>query len=284
METLNVLKLSVPALDSKECKAIMGGDGYYDNGNVTDLKEVVITPNDDDSDFDPGFDPGFDPDLDDIYSWEEHDWDGDQDEQERDNDALPSIKDVIRQLPDVYKELLDKWYEKGLVKSIKFSTEIDSVAKIFMSKDGKFDIKISYEVGCELDAWMYARDLAHELFHHLQQDFGIREDAPKAAVEYQAYIADRLFDPDHSCHEKFDDKSESFDSWLNSAFDFNNLEVDYQYFMEHVSDWYLDFINAFPRYLEDKEGEDNYDWILDYEHIEDMDWEEILRALGFELK
>ena len=134
MENLKVLSLSIPALDSMECKAIMGGDGYYDNGNVTDLTEVIITPDDNDS----GFDPGFDPDLDnrDDDNQDRNEWDNHREDGEQGSSDLPSVNDVINSLPEKIQEYVRALQDKGIMK-IEFSSTITHVAEIHISKDGK---------------------------------------------------------------------------------------------------------------------------------------------------
>ena len=56
MKDFKVLNLSIPSLDSSECKSLMGGDGYdIDGGNLFDF-DIVVTSNRPDS-------PDYDEDL-----------------------------------------------------------------------------------------------------------------------------------------------------------------------------------------------------------------------------
>lgn len=50
MEKLQVINLSIPALDSSECKALMGGDGYGFDRTLDEV--IVIAPDRPDSDVD----------------------------------------------------------------------------------------------------------------------------------------------------------------------------------------------------------------------------------------
>ena len=72
MDNLKPLHLSIPTLDSSECKSLMGGDGY---AWEVDLPEVVVTPDNerpDNSDYDYHDDP-----LD--YDQSDYDFDHDGD-------------------------------------------------------------------------------------------------------------------------------------------------------------------------------------------------------------
>ena len=82
MKDLKVLNLSIPTLDSSECKTLMGGDGY---AWEMDLPEVVVTPDNDRpdrSDYDYHDDPFDDGQNDYDYDYD-YDYDnnhsGDQD-------------------------------------------------------------------------------------------------------------------------------------------------------------------------------------------------------------
>lgn len=73
MKDLKILNLSIPTLDSSECKALMGGDGY---AWEIELPEVIVTPDNnraDHSDYD-----NHDDILDDDQNDYDHDNDGEQ--------------------------------------------------------------------------------------------------------------------------------------------------------------------------------------------------------------
>lgn len=78
MKDLKVLNLSIPTLDSSECKTLMGGDGY---AWEMDLPEVVVTPDNDRpdrSDYDYHDDPFDDGQNDYDYDYDNN-HSGDQD-------------------------------------------------------------------------------------------------------------------------------------------------------------------------------------------------------------
>ena len=74
MKNLKVLNLSIPTLDSSECKALMGGDGYIWGGEL-DI-DVIIRPDNDQPER-----PDYDLD-DDNQDYNQDDYDFDSDDSE----------------------------------------------------------------------------------------------------------------------------------------------------------------------------------------------------------
>lgn len=100
MKDLKVLNLSIPTLDSSECKTLMGGDGYAWEIN---LPEVVVTPDNDRpdrSDYDYHDDP-----FDDSQNDYDYDYDYDND---HDNDyKVPDqLKGTFEKLPEKFQDFL----------------------------------------------------------------------------------------------------------------------------------------------------------------------------------
>ena len=90
MKDLKKLKLSIPTLDSSECKTLMGGDGYGYDFDGGDLPELVVTADDyrpDHSDYDY---------QDDLLDDEQNDYDYNHDE-ERGNDDSDTSHSISEQ-------------------------------------------------------------------------------------------------------------------------------------------------------------------------------------------
>ena len=85
MKDLKVLKLSIPTLDSSECKTLMGGDGYIWGGELSGVEVVGEKANPERPDYDrddDNLDYGDDYDYDYDYNYNQ---DGNQD---RDKDGF----------------------------------------------------------------------------------------------------------------------------------------------------------------------------------------------------
>lgn len=100
MKDLKVLNLSIPTLDSSECKTLMGGDGY---AWEIDLPEVVVTPDNDRpdrSDYDYHDDPFDDSQNDCDY---DYDYDNDHD---NDYKVPDQLKGTFEKLPKKFQDFL----------------------------------------------------------------------------------------------------------------------------------------------------------------------------------
>ena len=111
MKDLKVLNLSIPTLDSSECKTLMGGDGY---AWEIDLPEVVVTPNHDEPDYS-------DYDYhDDILDDDQSDYDYDSDDSELDNDINPPLSEeelnnMLKDMnPILAQKIIEAW-KNGLI-------------------------------------------------------------------------------------------------------------------------------------------------------------------------
>ena len=72
MKDLKVLKLSIPTLDSSECKTLMGGDGYIWGGELSGVEVVGEKANPERPDYDrddDNLDYGDDYDYDYDYNY-----------------------------------------------------------------------------------------------------------------------------------------------------------------------------------------------------------------------
>ena len=103
MKDLKVLKLSIPTLDSSECKTLMGGDGYGYDVIGGDLQECVITADGyrpDHSDYDY---------QDDLLDDEQNDYGYDHDyDNSHDNDynVPDQLKGTFEKLPEKIQDFL----------------------------------------------------------------------------------------------------------------------------------------------------------------------------------
>ena len=103
MKDFKVLNLSIPSLDSSECKSLMGGDGYdIDGGNLFDF-DIVVTSNRPDS---PDYDEdllrdSLDEDQGDNDFSHEHD-----DNQDNDYKVPDQLKETFAKLPESIQNFL----------------------------------------------------------------------------------------------------------------------------------------------------------------------------------
>lgn len=97
------MKLSIPTLDSSECKTLMGGDGYGYDFDGGDLPELVVTADDyrpDHSDYDY---------QDDILDDEQNDYGYDQDYDnghDSDYNVPDQLKETFEKLPEKIQDFL----------------------------------------------------------------------------------------------------------------------------------------------------------------------------------
>ena len=163
-ERLKKLKLSIPTLDSSECKTLMGGDGYGYDFDGGDLPELVVTADDyrpDHSDYDY---------QDDLLDDEQNDYDYNHDE-ERGNDDSDTSHSISEQELSKLIEGLEKTlsgkiveaWEKGLI--VKGDGSHKSAA-YFDQGEGKIFIN---------DLSVDSTVLAHEFTHYLQNELGMME-------------------------------------------------------------------------------------------------------------
>ena len=269
-ERLKKLKLSIPTLDSSECKTLMGGDGYGYDFDGGDLPELVVTADDyrpDHSDYDY---------QDDILDDEQNDYGYDDSREYDNNDNLApggvSVKDVVETLPQSIQNYYNSLVEKGLLKSVTFG-EINKVGHSIISKDGTFSIIIDIDPGINLEAWMYANVMQQELFHYFQYQTGIMKsvDDNHSPIEYQENLMGWM--NNGTCGSFLGNQSEEFDEWLDSVV--HDGSVDLDAFLDGVAQWYEGFIqNHSGEYAEDAD--------LQYQDkIEGMNWEEVLEWYGY---
>lgn len=269
METLDVLKLSIPALDSKECKAIMGGDGYYNDGIPTDLPELIVPPDDD-----SGFDPGFDPDVDnrDDNNLDDHDSNHDDNEGNQDNTAFPfSLEDIINTLNGTAQQLYE--YRKLSGKVSIFFTSKGNTNGQTNAKEGK--IYLTYDPSYPGEPWYYKTSLNHELGHLDQYDLGLMDKFDlQAPLEFQSCSLDFISGNDENS-DFLGDSMDDFKDWLSSIEDENGIDLNK--FEEGIGDWYDDFVDRWAGIKESYSDDPDYKYQND---IDDMNWEDMFDFYG----
>ena len=187
MKDLKKLKLSIPTLDSSECKTLMGGDGYGYDFDGGDLPELVVTADDyrpDHSDYDY---------QDDLLDDEQNDYDYNHDE-ERGNDdsdtSLPISEQELSKLIEGLEKTLSgkivEAWEKGLI--VKGDGSHKSAA-YFDQGEGKIFIN---------DLSVDSTVLVHEFTHYLQNELGMMGSASdytgSANLELEANLIQTIMD------------------------------------------------------------------------------------------
>lgn len=238
MKDLKVLKLSIPTLDNSECKTLMGGDGYGDDGEY--LPECVITADayrPDHSDYDY---------QDDLLDDEQNDYDYNHDE-ERGNDDSDTSHSISEQELSKLIEGLEKTlsgkiveaWEKGLI--VKGDGSHKSAA-YFDQGEGKIFIN---------DLSVDSTVLAHEFTHYLQNELGMMGSASdytgSANLELEANLIQTITD--------FTEGGYSDREWLSG---------------EHNNVWILDRIDRDPETGVITVNEEFWDWLNDSDAMNDL--------------
>lgn len=240
MKDLKVLRLSIPTLDSSECKTLMGGDGYGYDFDGGDLPELVVTADNyrpDHSDYDY---------QDDLLDDEQNDYDYNHDE-ERGNDDSDTSHSISEQELSKLIEGLEKTlsgkiveaWEKGLI--VKGDGSHKSAA-YFDQGEGKIFIN---------DLSVDSTVLAHEFTHYLQNELGMMGSASdytgSANLELEANLIQTITD--------FTEGGYSDREWLSG---------------EHNNVWILDRIDRDPETGVITVNEEFWDWLNDSDAMNDL--------------
>lgn len=240
MKDLKKLKLSIPTLDSSECKTLMGGDGYGYDFDGGDLPELVVTADDyrpDHSDYDY---------QDDLLDDEQNDYDYNHDE-ERGNDDSDTSHSISEQELSKLVEGMEKTlsgkiveaWEKGLI--VKGDGSHKSAA-YFDQGEGKIFIN---------DLSVDSTVLAHEFTHYLQNELGMMGSASdytgSANLELEANLIQTITD--------FTEGGYSDREWLSG---------------EHNNVWILDRIDRDPETGVITVNEEFWDWLNDSDAMNDL--------------
>lgn len=260
MKDLKVLSLSIPTLDSGECKTLMGGDGYAWN---IDLPEVAVTPqNHDEPDYpDPDY-------LDDIQDDDQSDYDPDHD-----NDGDDDYK-----VPDPLKETFNKLPEKvqNFLKENNIKINYDPNYKNASGGPASYDSENKSITTSSLDD----NTLLREMIHAAQDAMGSLDGESHSAEEFQekalgdlADYFDSVINENGGCGFTLDSGYEGDSGWdefLANCFD-DDGNFDRDAFKEGIMDFFEIFQDAHsnvPGYNDPLE--DDYQW----------NWDEFFDLLG----
>lgn len=252
MKDLKILNLSIPTLDSSECKALMGGDGY---AWEIELPEVVVTPDNnrpDHSDYD---------NHDDILDDNQNDYDHDSDNEGNNDYKVPDqLKETFEKLPEKIQNFLkannininyDPNYKNGSGGSASYNSENKSITTSSLDDN----------------------TLLREAIHAVQDAMGLLDGKSHSAEEFQEKALGDLADY-FDCVFKggegfgysldFGDKGDcSWVQFVTSCFD-NDGNFDRDAFKEDI----MDYFGIFQETHSDNSGyndplEDGYNWNWD---------------------
>ena len=242
MKDLKVLNLSIPTLDSSECKTLMGGDGY---AWEIDLPEVVVTPNRDEPDYS-------DYDYhDDILDDDQSDYDYDSDDSELDNDIKPplseeELKNMLKDMnPILAQKIIEAW-KNGLIVKGDGIHHTDKMA-YYDQKTGLIVIN-----SLSIDQTM----LGHEFTHALQGQNGMLSDHNSnkgdANNEFQANFIQMLLDVT-------DLEGYGYRGWIGA---------------EHNEDWIVNHVNIDGETGQLSIDQTLWDWLNNNEEMNEAmnDW------------
>ena len=263
MKDLKVLRLSIPTLDSSECKTLMGGDGYGYDFDGGDLQELVVTAGDyrpDHSDYDY---------QDDILDDEQNDYGYDQD--------YDNGHDSDYNVPDQLKETFEKLPEK--------------IQDFLKANNIKINYDPNYKNGSGGPASYFSEDksiitsslddnvLLREVIHAVQDAMGSLDGMPHSAEEFQEKALGDLadyFDSFIKGNEgwgytlDFGDANTSWSEFVENCFD-NDGNFDRDAFKEGIMDFFDIFQDAHSNVSGYNDSlEDNYNW----------HWDEFFDLLG----
>lgn len=263
MKDLKVLNLSIPTLDSSECKTLMGGDGY---AWELDLPEVVVTPNHDDSET---FDYDYHDDILDDY---QNDYDYDYDH-EKDNDGDNDYK-VPDQLKETFNNLPEKVQE--FLKENRIKINYDSNYKNGSGGPASYNSENKSITTSSLDGNILLR----EVIHAIQDARGSLDEKSHSAEEFQEKALgdlvgyfDSVINENGAFGSTLDfgyDKDSGWVEFLGSCFD-DDGNFDRDAFKEGIMDFFEIFQEAhsnIPGYNDPLE--DGYKW----------NWNEFFDLLG----
>ena len=260
MKDLKVLNLSIPTLDSSECKTLMGGDGY---AWEIDLLEVVITPDTPDrSDFYDHEDP-----LNDDPNDYEYDYDHDNEDGDSDYKIPDQLKEPFEKLPEKVQSFLK---ENGI------KINYDSNYKNGSGGPASYDSENKSITTSSLDDNILLR----EVIHAIQDAMGALDEESHSAEEFQEKALgdlvgyfDNVINENGAFGYTLDSGYDEDSGWvefLGSCFD-DDGNFDRDAFKEGIMDFFEKFQEAhsnIPGYNDPLE--DDYQW----------NWDEFFDLLG----
>lgn len=278
MKDLKVLNLSIPTLDSSECKALMGGDGYgynYDDENLIDggyLDEVIVTAN-----VDSGIlsDTDRDADIDNETYDDDNDLNNNVSSSEENSNQI-SQKDLSEILRGMNKGLADKitdLWKNGLLSTGNGKSNAPAYYDIDTGKIHVNTLLVSENT------------LAHEYTHYLQHNEGNLSPHANgdgdANNEMQAWLTGSLFSYENSGYfdaDWLDEQKRDFMTKHIGTDEDGNPEIDKELWDKlNDEDYMKEILEEWLDYWSDR-GKDGYtagpnsNW--------DYDWEAIFAGIG----
>jgi len=255
MKELKPLKLSIPTLDSSECKTLMGGDGYA--WEIT-LPEVVVIP-DNDRDDRPDYDYHDDPfDV----SQDDYDYDNDHDNDRDNGNKIPDqLKDTFEKLPEKFQEFLK---ENNIKINYDPNYKNDSGGPASYNPEDKSITTSSQDTNT----------LLREGVHAAQDAMGALDGASHSAEEFQEKALGDLVD---FFDNVFKEEGGAFGFSLDSGYGENSgwaefvgscFDDDGNFDRDAFKDGIMDFFDIFQDAHSDIPGyndplEDDYNWYWD---------------------
>lgn len=250
MKDLKVLNLSIPTLDSSECKTLMGGDGYIWGGEL-DI-DVIIRPDNDQPER-----PDYDRD-DDNQDYNQDDYDNvdEYDGEGKGEYTVPDeLKEAFSKLPGMIQNLLK-------AKDIKISFD-----KNYVNSNGG---PASYIKGQGIIT-SDANSLLRESIHAVQDILGILDSESHSAEEFQEKALGDLAEYFYSVFREYggfgitlgDGYESDWGKFVSGCFDeYGNF--DREAFKEEI----MDFFGDFQELYKNNKGyndplENDYDWKWD---------------------
>lgn len=268
---LKKLNLSIPSMDSDDCKSLMGGDGYIM------LDEVVVVPPGNerpDDEYDPFLEDDRDENDQDENYYEESDRDDNThsdngDSQSSDYTIPEQVNNAFESLPKAVQDFLKSHginiiYDAGLYSQTGHAGEYHPENGTIVVSNGDMDV------------------LLREAIHAIQDGLGHMDGESRSAEEFQEHVLGDLMaffeflQDDHllSLTLDFGLEGENAGRWqdfLFDCFDEEGNNFNREYFLEHVMEYFDIFQEAHPGVDGYNDPlEDNYQW----------DWETFLNMLG----
>ena len=274
---LKKLNLSIPSMDSDDCKSLMGGDGYNDIINLEDLVVIGHSNERPDDELDPREDDNNDHDTD------EDDYRNDSDRDNSDssdgtegqsNSQIPEqVLGLYNSLPKAVQQFLSS---HGINIKLGGISEDDNPGKytgdsiiLFQDSNGQYQFMA----------------LLHETIHAIQDSLGILDGKSLSAEEFQAHALLDAYQVIFSLIEGLGvsttldsgfngEGSSGWNEFLHQCIieDGDSYSFDRDYFINHVMDYFDLFQqshqNSGHGYTDPLEN--NYNW----------SWEEFLDMLG----
>jgi len=261
MKDLKVLNLSIPTLDSSECKTLMGGDGY---AWEKELPEVVITPDTppDRSDFYDHEDP-----LNDDPNDYEYDYDYDHDNDNEDGDSDYKIPDQLKETFEKLPEKVQAFLKENNIKITydpNYRSPNGGIASYIPGDNSIITSSLSLD----------DNTLLREAIHAVQDAIGALDVESRSAEEFQekalgdlADFFDSMFNDGGGFGFTLDSGCKGESGWsefLMSCFD-DDGKFDRDAFKNGIMDYFDEFQEGhkdIPGYNDPLE--DDYNWSWDY--------------------